>query len=182
MGVNRMARLSAVAAIAVLVAGAAMAQGPRMGERGERGWDRWSDEGPGYGMMGWGPRWGMWRGRGPDWMLDRVEGRLAFIKAELKITESQTSAWNELAAAIRTAAKHHNERMRAVFSGAEDAKTLPQRIEAQEQFMITRLDEIKQIKGSLNKLYALLSEDQKKEADSIVLPMVGMGGPWGRAN
>ena len=51
--------------------------------------------------------------------------------------------------------------MRAVFSGAEDAKPLPQRIEAQEQFMITRLDEIKQIKGSLNKLYALLSEDQK---------------------
>jgi hypothetical protein len=27
-------------------------------------------------------------------------------------------------------AKHHNERMQAVFSGADDAKTQPQRIEA----------------------------------------------------
>jgi hypothetical protein len=178
MDINRTVKLSAVAAIVALVAGAAIAQGP--GRMGERGWDTWSNAGPGYGMMGWG--WGMWRGHGPDWMLDRVEGRLAFIKAELKVTEPQTSAWNELAAAIRTAAKHHNERIQAVFSGAEHAKTLPQRIEAQEQFMITRLDEIKQIKGSLNKLYALLSEGQKNEADTVVLPMVGMGGPWGRAD
>jgi hypothetical protein len=113
MELKRIAKLSAVAAIAALVAGAAMAQGP--GRMGERGWTKCSDEGPDYRMMGWGPRWGMWRGGGPDWMLDRVEGRLAFIKAELKISEPQTSAWNELAGAIRAAAKHHNERMRAVF-------------------------------------------------------------------
>jgi hypothetical protein len=45
-----------------------------------------------------------------------------------------------------------------------------------------RVDDIKQIKGALNALYALLSEEQKKnEADDIVLPMAGMGGPhwWG---
>jgi hypothetical protein len=178
MSFDRIAKLSAAVAMAVVIASAAMAQGPM----DKRGRGMWSDDGPSYGMMGWGPRWGMWRGSGHDWMLDRVEGRLAFIKAELKVTEPQTGAWNELAAAIRTAATHHNERMQAVFSGAEDAKTLPQRIEAQEQFMITRLDEIKQIKGSVNRLYALLSDDQKKEADNIVLPMVGMGGPWGRAN
>lgn len=174
MRLDRMAKSAAVT-VAVLVASAAMAQGPM----DKRGWGMWSDDGPGYGMMG--PRWGMWRGGGPDWMLDRVEGRLAFIKAELKITEAQTAAWNELAGTIRSAAKQHNERMRAVFSDAGNDKTLPQRIEAQEQFMTTRLDEIKQIKGSLNKLYALLSDDQKKEADNVVLPMVGMGGPWWRS-
>jgi hypothetical protein len=41
--------------------------------------------------------------------------------------------------------------------------------------MSVRLDEIKQIKGSLKSLYAVLSDDQKKEAVYIVLPMVGMG-------
>ena len=178
MGCNRTTKLSAAAAVMALVAGAAIAQDP--GRMAERGWGMWNDEHPGYGMMGWGPRWNMWRGRGPEWMLDRVEGRLAFIKAELKITEPQTSAWNELAASIRTTAKHHNERMQTVFSGAEEAKTLPQRIEAQEQFIATRLDEIKQIKGSLNKLYDSLSDEQKKEADNVVLPMVGMS--WGRRN
>ena len=50
-------------------------------------------------------------------MLDRIEGRLAFLKTELKITEAQTAAWNQLADVIRTAAKHHNERMKTVFSG-----------------------------------------------------------------
>jgi hypothetical protein len=179
MGFNRIVKLFAAAAVVVLVTSAVVAQGP--GRMGDRGWGMWSDDGPGYGMMGRGGRWGMWRGDGPDWMLDRIEGRLAFIKAELKITEAQTAAWNDLAAAIRAAAKRHNERMQAVFSGGEDAKTLPERIDAQEQFMATRLEEIKQIKGSLTKLYDVLTEAQKKEADHVVLPMVGMGGPWRRA-
>ena len=43
----------------------------------------------GPGMMGWGMRGGRgpW-GRGPEGMLDRVEGRLAFVKAELRITRA----------------------------------------------------------------------------------------------
>jgi hypothetical protein len=125
--------------------------------------------------MWWGGSWD----RGPDGMLDRVEGRIAFIKTELKITEAQASAWNQLADAIRTSAKNHNERMKAAFSREEKAKTLPERVEVQEQFVSARLDEIKQIKGSLANLYAVLSDTQKKEADDIVLPMAGMGGPVG---
>jgi hypothetical protein len=134
---------------------------------------------------GWGMGWdGPW-GRGPDGMLDRVEGRLAFIKTELKITEAQAPAWNRLAESIRNAAKQHNERMKAALSREEKVKTLPERLEVQEQFIGARLDEIKQIKGSVNNLYAVLSEAQKKEADDIVLPMAGMmggpgGGPMGR--
>jgi hypothetical protein len=158
--------LAAAAAMAVVIGSAAMAQGPgrMMDERG----------------------WGMWRGgpweRGPDAMLDRVEGRLAFIRAELKINEAQTPAWNALADVVRAAAKRHNERMKALFKGEAKAGTLPERVAAQEQVLSVRLDEIKQIKGALNALYALLSEEQKNEADDIVLPMAGMGGPhwWGR--
>ncbi len=72
--------------------------------------------------------------------------------------------------------------MRAVFSGAEDAKPLPQRIEAHEQFTITRLDEIKQIKGSPTSSMPCSPKTRRWEADNIVLPMVGMGGPWARAD
>jgi hypothetical protein len=175
MSFNHLAKFSAAAAMALLIGGSAIAQWP--GGMRERGWGMWNDEGAGHGMMQ-GPRWGMWRGQGPDWMLDRVEGRLAFIKAELKITEAQLSAWNDLAAQIRTAAKHHNERMRTMLSGTDNVSTLPARIEAHEQFMTTRLEEIKQIKGTLNKLYDILATEQKREADNVVLPMVGMGGPW----
>jgi hypothetical protein len=156
--------LAGAAAIVTVVAGTAMAQGPRMDDRG---WGTWDD---GRGMW-WGRPWR----HGPEAMLDRVEGRLAFIKAELKITEPQAAAWNELAEAVRTSAKQHNERMKALFTGKTKTDTLLERLDAQEQFLGVRLDEIKQIKGGLNKLYAVLSDDQKKEADNIILPMVGMG-------
>jgi LTXXQ motif family protein len=156
--------------LALLIAGPALAQGGPGGMMGDREWGMW-----------WGGPWG----RGADGMLDRIEGRLAFIKTELKITEAQAPAWNQLAESIRTAAKQHNERMKAAFSREERAKTLPERLEVHEQLVSARLEEIKQIKGNLTNLYAVLSEAQKKEADDIVLPMAGMmsgpmGGPMGR--
>ncbi len=174
---NRLMKLSAAAAVAIGLAGAAAAQGGPGGMMGPRGGD-----GPGWGMWGggwgmgmmWGGRWG----RGSDWMLDRVEGRLAFLKAELKITEAQTAAWNQLADQIRATAKRHNERMKSIFSDDQQRKSLPERVELQEQFMTTRLEEIKQTKASLKALYDVLTAEQKKEADDMVFPMVGMGGPW----
>ncbi len=181
---TRLTMLSSALVAAIAITGAAIAQGgpgpgPMRGP-GERGWGMWDGEmmgwGPGMmGMMGWGTRRGP-LGRGPEGMLDRVEGRLAFVKAELKITEAQTPAWNELAAAIRAAAKQHNERMTSMFKDAGE-KTLLERLDIQEQFMTARIEEIKQVKGSLKTLYAQLSDEQKREADHVVLPMVGMGGP-----
>jgi hypothetical protein len=176
MQCHRLVKMSAVAATVVLLAGAALAQGgPGSRMMGERGWGMWGD-GPGWGMgMG---MWGRW-GRGPDWMLDRVEGRLAFMKTELKITEAQTAAWNGFADAVRSAAKQHNERMKTVFAGEQRSKSLPERVEVQEQFMSIRLEQVRQIKASLKSLYEVLSLEQKKEADEMAIPMVGMGGPWG---
>ena len=163
------------AAVAICIASLAMAQGgpPNDGGRG-----MWGD-GPGW-HMGMGMS-GNWRGgRSSDWMLERIEGRLAYTKTELKITDAQTGAWNQLADVIRTAAKHHNERMKGIFAGSERSKTLPERVEAQEQFMSVRVEEIKLIKTALKDLYAVLSDEQKKEADEVDIPMVGMmGGPWG---
>ena len=65
--------------------------------------------------------------------------------------------------------------MKAVFSGDQNSKTLPERLDDQEQFMSIRLEEIKQIKDSLKSLYGVLSDAQKKDADEMVIPMAGMG-------
>lgn len=180
MKFRRLMQVSAAAVLVASLAGTALAQGGpgRMMEERAGGWGTgmWGNDGWGMGMGMWGRGPGS---RGADWMLDRIEGRLAFLKTELKITEPQTTAWNQLADTIRTAAKHHNERMKTVFSGDQKSKPLPDRIDAQEQFISIRLDEIKQIKGSLKTLYGVLSEAQKKEADDMAIPMVGMGGPWG---
>ena len=46
-------------------------------------------------------------GRGTDGMatIDRIEGRIAFLRAELKITDAQADAWNGFADALRTNAR-----------------------------------------------------------------------------
>ena len=44
--------------------------------------------------------------------------------------------------------------------------------------MTTRIEEIKQVKGSLKALYAVSSPTSRSgRPTTVVLPMVGMGGP-----
>ncbi len=164
----------AAAALASVIAVQALAQGGP-GHMRERGWGMWDDDD--RGMWRDGP-FRQWWSRGPERMLERVERQLSYLKTDLAITEAQTAAWNELAEAIRNTAKQRYERMKALYADAK-AKTLPERMELQEQFMVTRLEEARQVKGSLLSLYATLTDNQKKEADDMVLPMVGMGGRWG---
>lgn len=149
---------------------------------------------PGMGrMMGqWGPgtgpmmgRWGMGRMGGPmmgldsDFMLDRIDGRLAFLKTELKITDAQKEAWDDFADAVRTTAEAHNDMMRGMMedyqSGEFLKKPLPDRLTEQEARMEARLEEVRTVKAAVEKLYAVLDDEQKKTADETVLPMMGMG-------
>jgi hypothetical protein len=44
-------------------------------------------------------------GMGGMAMIDHVEGRIAFLRTELKITDAQNAAWNTLADALRANAK-----------------------------------------------------------------------------
>ncbi|WP_245437106.1 Spy/CpxP family protein refolding chaperone [Mesorhizobium helmanticense] len=141
---------------------------------------------------GWWPRWGMgrmmmgqWGMGGPmggfdsDEILDRIDGRLAFLKTELKITDKQTPSWDELAGVIRSTAEAHNALMQAMmkeFQGGEFLKKpLPERLVYQQTHLEARLEQVKSIRASVEKLYATLSDEQKKAADDIVLPMMGMG-------
>ena len=41
--------------------------------------------------------------------------------------------------------------------------------------MEARAEDIKSIRDAMDKLYAKLDDNQKKEVDGIVLPMMGMG-------
>jgi hypothetical protein len=139
-------------------------------------WSRW---GMGHGMMdGWG--WGgPMMGYGPDAMLDRIDGRLAYMKTELKITDAQAAAWDEVATVIRDTAETHNAMMREMMkdmrSGEFLEKPLPERLTIQQTHMEARLEQIKAVKAAVDKLYALLDDAQKKTADDIVLPSMGMG-------
>jgi len=59
---------------------------------------------------------------------------------------------------------------------------LTRRLDLQERVLSTRLENIRAVKGSVTKLYAALSDDQKKTADQLLpfyvggMPMMGARG------
>jgi hypothetical protein len=141
------------------------------------------DENSGWWGRGWSMGMGMGMGRmmgfEQDALLSRIDGRLAFLKTELKITDAQTEAWENMAKTIRVTSESHNDMMREHMKEMQDGeffkKPLPERLTYQEVHLEARLEQIKQVKDAVEKLYTVLSDDQKKSADEIVLPMMGMG-------
>jgi hypothetical protein len=127
-----------------------------------------------HGMMG-----GMGMGGGPGSMCGRmtshIEGRIAFLKAELKITPEQEALWNDYANAVRDNAKAMSGRCTALMgdSGASQ-KSLPDRLDAQEQFVAARLDSLRATNKALKPLYQALSDEQKKLADQLIRSSTGM--------
>lgn len=131
---------------------------------------------------GWWPQWGMGRGMmgyGPGTVVDRIDGRLAFLKTELRITGAQSAAWDEMATVIRDTSETHNAMMRTMMTEMHDGsffkKPLPERLQYQRTHMEARLEQLKSVQQAVDKLYAILDDTQRKAADDIVLPMMGMG-------
>ncbi len=124
-------------------------------------------------------------------MADRVEGRIAFLKTELKITDAQAKPWDAFAQSLRDNAKKLGG-MRSMMGRGTGGATLAQRLDQQEQWYSARLDGIKSLKASFTPLYAALSDEQRKTADQLLptnlglmpmmampMGMMSMGGQFG---
>jgi hypothetical protein len=128
----------------------------------------------GRGMMGYGGGYGY--GMMPMMGLggrSHAEGRLAFLKAELKITDAQAPQWNAFAEAVRTNASSMREMRRAMMAERASA-TLPERLALADKTADAHLAAMKKTREALTKLYAVLNDTQKKTADTIVVGPMGM--------
>lgn len=181
---------------------APMPPGPRPMPPGQRPMARgpMQPAGPGMmgpGMMGPGMMMGgdmpqmmqmmrgmmmMQAGMGPAGMMPfrHVEGHLAFLKAELHITDAQAPQWTAFADAMRNQATAMQAAMQAMpLPGGPVAA--PDRMERHVAVLSARLDAMKAILAATKPLYAVLSDEQKKTADELMAgPMMGMRpmGPW----
>jgi hypothetical protein len=113
-------------------------------------------------------------------MADHVEGRIAFLKAELKITEAQTSQWNAFADALRSNASRMSGIPAIMMQGGmmgQDGASLsaPDRLDHMEKMMSVMLETVKATKSALAPLYAVLTEEQRKIADQLIHGPMGMG-------
>ena len=122
-------------------------------------------------MMGGGDAPGMG-------MIDHVEGRIAFLRTELKIADAQAGAWNAFAVALRANAQNlgtaRGAMMGQMGAGQPQVQTLTQRLNAQERWLTARLDGTRAIKTAFTRLYDVLSQDQKRTADELLAPHMGM--------
>ncbi|PAY10616.1 hypothetical protein CK489_02580 [Bradyrhizobium sp. UFLA03-84] len=176
---------SAVVALAIAAAifGTAVAQEQPAQQGTSPGWS-WGPRGMmGYGFIGMmgdgsmGP--GMMGGsRSAEAMCaamgSHIEGRLAYIKAELKVTNAQESLWNAYATAARDNAKALVARCTTMMGKRDSHLSLPDRLDQSEQLLSAQLDAMRVMNKTLKPLYDTLSDGQKKAADQLFWSPMGM--------
>ena len=146
------------------------AMGPDMMQRGmERGRMGMGQGMAGPGMMN-GSMMPMMMGAGAS----HTEGRLAFIKTELKITDAQGPQWNAFADAVRTNAAAMTDMHRSMASQKMPGSTLPERLAMEDKVLSAHFSAFKKVHESLTKLYDVLSPEQRKAADGIVIGPMGV--------
>jgi hypothetical protein len=102
-----------------------------------------------------------------------VEGRIASLKAALKITDAQAPQWNRFAEALRTAGKSMNGMFEQMMQPST-AATLPAGLERQEKMLTAHLNSVKTLREAADPLYAVLNDEQKKVADGLRVGPMGM--------
>ena len=157
-----------VFAITTLLASPLMAQTPA--QPGMMGRD-----GSSMSMMHSGSQGGMGSMMGMMGMAQHVEGRIAFLRTELKITDGQLPQWNAFAEALRANARRMTEMHGMMGQGA--SPSAPERLERMEKMMAGMLEAVRSTKAALTPLYAVLSDEQKKTADTLLQGPMGMMGP-----
>lgn len=107
-------------------------------------------------------------------MVNHVEGRIAFLRVELKITDAQAGAWDAFAGALRDNARRLDEAGKAHHGDQAAAPTLEQRLAAQEQWLSARLEGVRAISAAFGHLYDALSPEQRKSADDLLAMHMGL--------
>jgi hypothetical protein len=108
----------------------------------------------------------------PGGAIQNVEGHIAFLKAELKITDAQQKQWDQFADALRTNATALSAAYSAMMSrrmGGGDKKMPPMaRLEQQEKLQTLQLEALKRSRTALDGLNAVLSDEQKQRLDQLI--------------
>jgi LTXXQ motif family protein len=103
---------------------------------------------------------------------EHIDGQLAYLKTELKITPEQTVQWNVFADVFRTDKEKNarlcksteNDQTRSMMMSA----SLPDALEMMAVRLTARLESLRAMEAAIRPLYAVLNPEQKKTADEIM--------------
>ena len=94
--------------------------------------------------------------------LKHVEGRLAFLKTELKSMPAQEPQWTKFAGTVCSTAKNAQGAMPPIMKGGAPAATALDLLGRYEKTLSSRLETVRALKGAFDPLYSSFSDDQKK--------------------
>jgi hypothetical protein len=104
---------------------------------------------------------------GPGSMAAQVEGRLAYLKAELGITEPQAEAWKQCEDAVRSRTSAM-QGMRQEMMKAMQGSTVGDRMKTRISMMEGMVASMKVQSTAIENLYNVLTDEQKKKADQLL--------------
>jgi len=116
----------------------------------------------GHGMMDQGMMWGRQAGMGA-----MIDGRLAYLKDELKISDAQIEAWNGYTEAVKGRVSVM-QGLRESMMNAMQKGSAVERMDIRINGMEAMLEAMKAIKPATVKLYDVLIAEQKKIADQLI--------------
>jgi hypothetical protein len=122
---------------------------------------------PMMGMMGQGMMGHGMMGNHQARMGAMVDGRLAYLKSELEITGVQIEAWNGYA----ETAQRRVDVMQGMHKGMVEAMqkgSAIERMDARIKSMQAMIEAMNAVKPATEKLYAVLTAEQKKIADQLI--------------
>jgi hypothetical protein len=106
--------------------------------------------------------------------FEHVDGRLAFLKTELKITDAQVPQWEKFAQSVRSVAQSVKGMMPQMMSGGGHPTNAPARLDGYEKMLTLRLDAVRTVRAAFDPLYAALTDEQKKVADELLTSPMGL--------
>ena len=118
----------------------------------------------GQGMMQGGMMGGGMMGAGPARF---VEGRIAFLEAELSPTDDQRPLFDAYAEALRAQAQSMQAMHDQMMSGERPA-TYPERLEFMEQAMAARSESLAVLREAVTPLYESLDDTQREVFDELM--------------
>lgn len=102
-----------------------------------------------------------------------VEGKLAFVKTELGITEDQEQSWQAFADVVRESEQVRADKREAYRHAHRESMPLDQRIDRRLDRMERRVAELRKLGEAAKALYAELTPAQQETADAILPPRHG---------
>lgn len=107
-------------------------------------------------------------------MTRHIEGRIAFVRAELEINDAQQPAWNAFADALRNQARAMAQLQASMMAGAMMPPTLLNRLEQQERVLSVRLEGVRNLRATYAQLSQVLNDPQRMMAEELISHHLGM--------